>query len=294
MRHWVTFSILFYGETDTVDTKAKIKSILGHVAGASGLYTRSFRSKMTIVTFHRVTDAFPEDGLTCSSGKFAAFCEFFRTYFRVLPLSKQVAECRAGSDLGGTLSITFDDGYLNNFEEAAPILKRAGLPATFFVTTGFIGSQTIAPWDRALPRQPGWMNWDQVRALKSMGFEVGNHTATHLNMGVADSGRVRSELELSSATLNEELGQPSRLFAYPFGGRAHITAGALRLVQEAGFNCCVSSCGSLNAVTPDPFHLNRISIAAWFKTPHQFGYEYLAGKLDRDASYPGADQITIN
>jgi peptidoglycan/xylan/chitin deacetylase (PgdA/CDA1 family) len=111
-------------------------------------------------------------------------------------------------------------------------------------------------------------------------------------MGMADAERVRSELALSSARLNEELGQTSRLFAYPFGGRAHMTSTALRLVQEAGFSCCVSSCGGLNAVTPDPFHLNRISIATWFKTPHQFGYEYVAGKLDRDVSYPGADQIS--
>lgn len=270
-----------------------MKNILGHVAGVGGLYARTFRSKMTIVTFHRVTDSLPEDGLTCNSEKFATFCDFFRSYFRVLSLSEQVAGCRAGADLGGTLSITFDDGYLNNFEEAAPILKRAGLPATFFVTTGFIGSRTIAPWDRALPRQPGWMNWDQVRTLVSMGFEVGNHTATHLNMGVADAERVRSELVLSSRRLSEELGQPSRLFAYPFGGRAHISATALRLVQEAGFSCCASSCGSLNGITPDPFHLNRVSIAGWFKTPHQFGFEYVAGKLNRDASYPGADQISV-
>jgi peptidoglycan/xylan/chitin deacetylase (PgdA/CDA1 family) len=204
-------------------------------------------------------------------------------------LSEQAAGCQAGRDLGGTLSITFDDGYLNNFEEAAPILKRAGLPATFFVTTGFIGSQTVAPWDSQLPRQPGWMNWDHVRALTRMGFEIGNHTVTHLNMGTADAESVRRELAISSGKLADELGTPSRLFAYPFGGRMHITKDALHIVREAGFSCCVSSCGGLNGVTPDPFNLNRISIAGWFRTPDQFGFEFVTGKLNRDTAYDGAD-----
>jgi peptidoglycan/xylan/chitin deacetylase (PgdA/CDA1 family) len=272
-----------------VGAKARIKTILGQCAGAGGFYTRTFRSKMTIVTFHRVTDAFPEDGLTCSVEKFAAFCDFFQKYFRVLPLSQQVAGCQAARDLGGTLSITFDDGYRNNVEEAAPVLKRVGLPATFFVTTGFIGSQTVAPWDKDLSRPPGWMDWDQVRALTRMGFEIGNHTATHPNFGAADAQSVRNELAISNRKLADELGSPARLFAYPFGGRTHITDSALRLVQEAGFECCVSSCGNLNGITPDPFHLNRISIAGWFQTPDQFGFEYVAGRLSRDTNYPGAE-----
>ena len=126
-----------------VGVKSRIKTLAGQLAGGLGFYTRTFRSKMTIVTFHRVTDAIPEDGLTSGAAKFAEFCDFFGRYFRVLSLSEQVAASKAGRDLGGSLSITFDDGYLNNFEVAAPILRRAGLPATFFVTTGFIGSNKI-------------------------------------------------------------------------------------------------------------------------------------------------------
>ena len=150
--------------------------MLGHAAGAAGLLRRDFRSKMIIVAFHRVRDDLPEDGLTVSSAKFEKFCEFFRSQFKVVPLAEQVAACGSDKNMGGTLSITFDDGYRDNFEVAAPILRKLGLPATFFVTTGFIGSQTVAPWDRNLPRQPGWMDWDQLRALVSEGFEIGCHT----------------------------------------------------------------------------------------------------------------------
>jgi peptidoglycan/xylan/chitin deacetylase (PgdA/CDA1 family) len=48
---------------------------------------------------------------------------------------------------GRYVLLTFDDGYRDNFDEAFPILKRHGLPATFFVTTGFLDQQQIPWWD---------------------------------------------------------------------------------------------------------------------------------------------------
>ncbi len=234
---------------------------------------------MTIVAFHRVTDTIAADGLTCGSAKFEAFCKFFAKYFDVVPLAEQVRACRAGRlDGGGTLSITFDDGYLDNFEVAAPILKGLRLPATFFVTTGFVGSEFVPSWDRGLARQPGWMNWDQIRGLRDWGFEIGNHTESHLDMGIADSEAVRGELVRSKARLLSELECETTLFAYPFGGREHISASSRKIVIEAGFDCCLSCHGGTNAAGSDPYALNRIGVAEWFATPDQFGYELLAGK----------------
>src|SRR5579872_3537168 len=107
----------------------RIKAVLGGASGLSGIYARDFRSKMVVVAFHRVNDELVADGLTCGSAKFEAFCRFFKEHFRIVPLSEQVAACRAAKDVGGTLSITFDDGYQDNYEVAAPILRRLGLPA---------------------------------------------------------------------------------------------------------------------------------------------------------------------
>jgi peptidoglycan/xylan/chitin deacetylase (PgdA/CDA1 family) len=257
----------------------RAKGALGRAAAGAGVYARDFRSKMTIVTFHRINDELPEDGLTSSSSKFAAFCEFFRRHFKVVALSEQVAGCRAASGMGGTLSITFDDGYRDNAEVAAPILRKLGLPATFFVTTSFIGTRAVAPWDHELPRQPGWMDWDQLRTLASQGFEIGSHTDTHIDLGTADMQTARAELGLSARKLHEQLGSPPRLFAYPFGGRENITQRSLELVREAGFVCCASCCGGVNAPTADPFDLNRITIGKGLVTPHQFGFDLLLGRI---------------
>jgi len=255
--------------------KANLKEAIGRAAGITGIYSRNFRSKMVIVTFHRVNDELHGAELTCDSKKFAEFCRFFRAYFRVIPLSEQIAGCSAGKDMGGTLSITFDDGYRDNCEIAAPILSGLGLPAAFFVTTGFIGSQIVAPWDRDLPLQPGWMDWDQVRALAANGFEIGCHTDMHIDMGTTDPQAIRADIEVAKHKLHRELGRPARLFAYPFGGREHITEQSRLLVREAGFTCCMSCCGGTNGRGADPFDLNRIPIVGWFAAPDQFGFELL-------------------
>jgi peptidoglycan/xylan/chitin deacetylase (PgdA/CDA1 family) len=261
-----------------VTLNKRIKTAMGAVASVTGLYERGFGSLVTVTAFHRVNDSIPEDGLTCSSEKFDAFCLFFRKHFRVLPFSEQVRGLRDGQDMRGTLSITFDDGYLDNFEVAAPILRKHGLPATFFLTTGFVGGAVVPPWDRGLLKPQSWMTWNQVQELSRQGFEIGCHTASHLDMGVASPELIQAELKSSREVLERVVGKPIDLFAYPFGGRRNINAVSRQLVREAGFVCCASCHGGTNTNDTDPYEIRRIGIAEWHCDPHQFGAELLMGK----------------
>jgi len=257
----------------------KLKDVIGRAAGKTGILRRDFCSKMVIVTFHRINDTLPEGDLTFNSARFEKFCEFFRAQFNVISLSEQVAGCNAGRNMGGTLSITFDDGYSDNCEVAAPILRKLGLPATFFVITGFIGTQTVAFWDQRLPRAPGWMDWDQLRSLASQGFEIGCHTHTHIDLGTADEQTVWADLELSRRKLYEQMGQPTTLFAYPFGGRDNISERSRALVRKAGFVCCAGCFGGINPGMGPAFDLNRISIGQGFVTPDQFALDLFLKRI---------------
>jgi peptidoglycan/xylan/chitin deacetylase (PgdA/CDA1 family) len=258
--------------------KKSLKSVAGRIAGVSGLFRRNFRSKMLIVAFHRVNDRLASDGLTLNTRTFAAFCDFFAQHFTVVPLSEQVNGCRRGTAMGGTLSITFDDGYVDNYDVAAPILAARRLPASLLVSSAFIGSDFVAPWDRALPQPPKWMSWQQLRELTRQGFEVGSHTHSHINLATTDPQLVRNDILESRRVLEQELGRPARLFAYPFGSRESISEHSRRIVREAGFDCCVACFGGVNYGIADPFYLNRIGIADWFATPEQFGLEILMNR----------------
>src|SRR4029077_9916371 len=82
---------------------------------------------------------------TCSWEKFEKFCEFFKAQFKVIPLSEHAAGSNAGRDMGGTLSITLDDGYCDN-------RQRLGRPTPLFAH--FFGScNNICERSRALVRK---------------------------------------------------------------------------------------------------------------------------------------------
>ena len=66
----------------------------------------------------------------------------------VLPLDELQRRTAEGRAPRGAVAITFDDGYVDNLTEAAPILERHGAHATMFVVTGSIGSTTTMWWDR--------------------------------------------------------------------------------------------------------------------------------------------------
>jgi peptidoglycan/xylan/chitin deacetylase (PgdA/CDA1 family) len=258
--------------------KKAMKAWGAALADRVGVLDRAFDSKMTIVAFHRVNDHLTDDPLTCSAATFERFCRFFKEHFKVVSLREQVEACRAGRPMGGTLSITFDDGYRDNFEVAVPILQELALPATFFVTSEFIGSDHVPEWDRKFLIQPGWMDWDQLRQMTAAGFEIGGHTVSHIDMGVAANGVIQRELSQSKARLELELGRQVDLFAYPYGGRTNIREQALDLVRDSGFISCLSCCGGTNPPIADPFRLNRIPISHWFATPYQLAAEMALGK----------------
>ena len=259
--------------------KKTAKSAVGRMVEAAGLVDRHARTAMTIVAFHRVNDELPEDGLTCRSEKFAAFCRFFRKHFRVVRLSEQIEACREGRDMGGTLSVTFDDGYADNFLVAAPILTQMKIPATFFVTTGFIGSTIVPPWDDRLRVPQHWMNWEQVRVLHAQGFEIGCHGDRHLSLSATEPEVIYIDLETSREKLNRELGVRIGLFAYPFGGRGDISERSREIVQKIGFDCCLSCFGGVNPATSDPYHLRRVAIGEWFASPQQFALEFILRRI---------------
>lgn len=183
-----------------------------------------------------------------------------------------------GRPVGGTLSITFDDGFRDNFEVAAPILRRHRLPATFFVTASYIGSVRSAPWEGEGAAAERWMTWDQLRTLQSQGFEIGAHTLNHGDLARATHDLAGREIAGSRTILEEGLGVPVDHFAYPFGGPGNVTGEVRDLVREAGFRSCSSCHGGVNRDDADPFHLRRIPITGWYPSPYHLGMSLALGR----------------
>lgn len=94
---------------------------------------------LSVLIFHRVfaerDPLMPGEPLAAD---FDRILGWLRSQYRVLPLDEAVVRLREGNLPPAAAAITFDDGYRDNHDVAAPLLERHGLPATFFVTTGYI------------------------------------------------------------------------------------------------------------------------------------------------------------
>jgi peptidoglycan/xylan/chitin deacetylase (PgdA/CDA1 family) len=200
------------------------------------------RSFLAILLFHRVTDEIPEDGLTVSTRRFARICRMLRRNFNVVPLAEIFRLRQSGQPFPRrTVAVTFDDCYRDNLF-AAQVLAEHQLPACFFMPTAFVGTDHVFAWDRGLKRMAN-LTWDEVRAMANVGHEIGSHTVTHPDMAQVPLEQARHELVESKRVLEEKLGRPVRWFAYPFGGRDNFRAERVPLVEEAGYEGCVSGFG---------------------------------------------------
>ena len=115
------------------------------------LYSRWLRSKLSshalILGYHRVADVAQDPYQYCvSPGNFAEQLEVLVRHTQVISLAELVDGIRAGQLPERAVALTFDDGYVDNYQHARPLLEAHQLPGTVFVVTGSFGCQYW--WDR--------------------------------------------------------------------------------------------------------------------------------------------------
>ena len=257
---------------------ASVKRLLGCSLFASHLDAVLLRNTAVVVAFHRIQETDGSDSLTIDAGTFERHCRFFARHFRVVSLRNLVSRLEHGMRLDRHLAITFDDGYRDNFENALPVLEKLSLPATFFVVSDWIGTDVVPWWDRERGVRHPWMTWDEVRSLHRKGFEIGAHSRTHVDLGTVSQAEAREEILGARLDLERQLGASVESFAYPYGGRNHLSDASRELVKGAGFRCCCSGYGGINGPGTNPFELKRVPISTWYASPQQFGFEVALGR----------------
>lgn len=250
-----------------------LKSAIGWFIFRTGIYRLFFRRKGAVVLFHRVDDRFAGNPISCSVETFRRFCQFFGRHFDVISLSELIRRLEAGDSVARTLVINFDDGYRDNYTQAAPILEEYGLTATYFVATDFIGSESSSVWDQERNLISEWMTWAQLRDLKQRGFEIGAHTCSHPDLGLMDSTEANHEILRSKQVLEQQLGVEIDLFSYPFGDIDQIKTENRESARQAGFICCASAYGGIVRQHDDPFTLRRQPVSQDLESPWAFGLE---------------------
>ncbi|HEV8677705.1 MAG TPA: polysaccharide deacetylase family protein, partial [Candidatus Paceibacterota bacterium] len=139
----------------------------------------------------------------------------------------------------GAVTFRFDDGLLDQYQNAVPVLKADGLTATFYIITHEIADDGFT----------GYMSIAQVQNLYGEGFEIGAHTRTHPHLTTLSAQEQQDEIAGSRQDLLGWNVGPVLSFAYPFGEYDTTTLG---IVKDAGFSSAVSTMSGY--VTPSSDH----------------------------------------
>ena len=226
--------------------------------------------RISVLVYHRVSDSV-RDNLTVGIEQFDRQMALLRKHCNVLSIENVLDGKSIPRSRRPAVCVTFDDGYLDNYVHAVPSLLRHQIPAAFFVSTGIVSTDDQRfPHDvqRGNPFIPV-MQWDHLRKMKAEGFTIGSHTVTHIDCASEPTAVVWDQLVRSQADLRRELALQTCIFAYPYGGRQHMTPDRLDLVKQAGYSGCLAAYGGVNIGTVDRFDVRRGGIS-WAFTDHAF------------------------
>lgn len=166
---------------------------------------------------------------------------------------------------GRYFHLSFDDGFMNNFINAMPILRRHNVPAIFFVPSSLVGASYEVAEHYCL-RTTSYigvieiMGWREVKELLKEGFEVGSHTKTHVRFSAISSSKQLMETEIlgSKYELEDQLGVECKYISWPYGRLSDADSVSLEMVKRAGYDACFGAYrGSLVPGKTHPYSIPR-------------------------------------
>ena len=205
-----------------------------------------------IIMYHRVLPgATYADRLVVSVETFDRQMRFLKNHrYNVITLEKLAELILQKKKIPPkTISITFDDGYEDNYTNAFPVLKKYGLAATLFVIV-----------EEAGDRHKNKLSWEEIKEMQDSGiFTIGSHA-----LGPEPLTNIKSREEISRQIfdsrriLKEQLGKEVNTFSYPEGG---LNPEIRQLVIDAGYKAAVATHPGRDYPDDDIFALKRLRIS---------------------------------
>lgn len=137
--------------------------------------------------------------------------------------------------------VTFDDAY-RDVLEVLPLLEELSLPTTVFACSAYadagrpLAVPELAADAEGIPDALATMSWDMLREIAERGVEIGSHTVSHPHLTQLSDDELDRELRDSRSRIEDKLGRPARLLAYPYGEHdARVQAAARRAGYAAAF-----------------------------------------------------------
>ncbi len=145
--------------------------------------------------------------------------------------------------------ITFDDGFVDLYEFAFPVLKDENVPALIFVVSGYAGKRN--DWEVTLGKSFTHLSWNKIKEMHRYGITIGSHSHLHPDYSRSPVDLVRKDMEISLKTISDKTGERVKYLSYPFG---RIRRDESELAGEVGYEKAFVSTPSK---TKNPYLIGR-------------------------------------
>jgi len=208
-----------------------------------------------VLNYHKVDML--NHALSVSPQEFEEQMEYlYKNEYTTITPDQLMAYLKYGKQLPDKpIMITFDDGYLDNYSNAYPIMKKYGFTATIFLVTNLVGHDSR------------FMTWDQVREMQQNGIVFGSHTVNHKSLTSLTRVQIMDELTLSRDEIASQLGKSPKYFAYPTGT---YNAEIEDIVRSVGYKAAFTIQYGQVGADSDLYALERIPIFKGQKTFRSF------------------------
>lgn len=197
-------------------------------SGANAIYAAAHRGRVKTIIYHNVlpqTDAFP---FALSPIAFESQLVAIKRFYNPVSLTQSGEIVGSRRDRINVL-LTFDDGFVNNYEFAFPLLIKHGLKATFFVIGDCVergvrpsladryAKRVSAIGDDRRERIYRTIDVEQIRQMAAAGMSFGSHSANHDDFSLLSFREGLEQAVAANDRLAEMLKMEMKMFAFPWG-----------------------------------------------------------------------------
>ncbi len=212
------------------------------------------RSRVPILMYHYVSEPAPDadvyrKDLSVTPAQFESHLQALRDAgYQSIPLADLLSYLATGQPElpANGVVLTFDDGYVDNYENAFPLLKKYGFMATLFIITDFVDMQ-----------RPGYASWEQLAEMHAAGIDIGSHSRDHADLAGRDVDFLVWQALGSRQMIESRLGFTPRLFCYPAGRYDDLT---IQVIRSADYWGAVTTQQGVLHTSEAPFELTRVRV----------------------------------
>lgn len=233
-----------------------------------------------VLTYHHI-NLHKGDMVTITPAVFEGQMEYlYKAGYRTLKIDELISYMSGGLALPQkAVVVTFDDGWLDNYLYAFPVLKKYKINATVFLITNRVENTSLKNSKLLIPTHKESksliekgesykvaLNWGLIKEMLDSGLvEFYSHTKSHAKCSNLSEKELMEELKGSQQIIEKRLGSPCPYFCWPYGKYNDL---ALAVAREADYKAIFTTNHGVVEAGSDPFAINRIIVKdsiAWFK-----------------------------